>query len=194
MYRCLDTDRFHFIEGDTDSAYWAIAGDPTLGNDQAFQAIVTDQQFYDDNIFLFAPYDFYCFDESKRPVFSDPLSMKAHEKKLLGLAIEKQGDNMLALCPKCYTTWNADDTSNPISLKMKGVSKRQNKSINASHYLDVLFNDAKIDGTNINLTTKNGTIVKVEVNKTALTGVNTKGVTTEQGCVMPFIQGATYAT
>jgi hypothetical protein len=28
MYRCLDMDKIHFIEGDTDSAYWAISGDP----------------------------------------------------------------------------------------------------------------------------------------------------------------------
>jgi DNA polymerase elongation subunit (family B) len=26
LFKAFDTDRFHFIEGDTDSLYWAISG------------------------------------------------------------------------------------------------------------------------------------------------------------------------
>ncbi|KAI5504563.1 DNA/RNA polymerases family [Trichomonas vaginalis G3] len=95
MYKCMDVNRFHFIEGDPDSSYWAIAGDPNLPNTQAFQAIVTDKQFYDKNIFKFAPFDFFCFDEKFKPKLKNKAEEKAHEKKLLGLAIEKQGDNRL---------------------------------------------------------------------------------------------------
>ena len=30
------------------------------------------------------------------------------EKKILSLSVEKYGDNMIALTPKCYTIWNSD--------------------------------------------------------------------------------------
>ena len=42
MMKCLDQCRFHFIEGDTDSMYWDVAGDPSLPNTQTFQAIITE--------------------------------------------------------------------------------------------------------------------------------------------------------
>ena len=121
LFKCVDTNRLHFIEGDTDSMYWAIAGDNKLDNTQAFQSIIVNKEFYDENIFKFAPFDFFCYNEGVRPKFSTKSEEKAHEKKLLGLAIEKQGDNMIALCPKCYTSFNDDKKT--IALKMKGVNR-----------------------------------------------------------------------
>ncbi|KAA6387654.1 MAG: hypothetical protein EZS28_016818 [Streblomastix strix] len=56
-----DINRLHFIEGDTDSAYWAISGNP--------KEDFTQGDVYD-------------------------------EKKILGLAIERQGAAMVALAPK----------------------------------------------------------------------------------------------
>jgi hypothetical protein len=109
MYKCLDMNRIHFIEGDTDSMYWAISGCSREGNTQGLKHVVIDKEFYDKHVFKFLPHDTFCFDESNRPKLDSKFEQKAHEKKLLGLAIEKEGDNMIALSPKCYTTWNNDD-------------------------------------------------------------------------------------
>ena len=166
MHKCLDMNRIHFIEGDTDSMYWAVAGCPNDDNKQDFKHVVIDKEFYDANVFKFMPYDTFCFNPESRPtiqsMIDDLLNVctlasqksllkclggvdlkdlrailslpeneafvkKSHEKKLLGLAIEKQGDNMIALGPKCYTSWNNDNKT--LSLKMKGVQKNQNKHI-----------------------------------------------------------------
>ena len=202
MYKCMDTERFHFIEGDTDSMYWAISGDENLGNDQAFQAIITDKKFYDENIYYFAPFDFFCFNESVRPKLTTKAEQKAHEKKLLGLAIEKQGDNMIALCPKCYTSYNNVEGESEfdlydiktIALKMKGVSKAQNKHLTPQHYIDIIEKELTFDGENVNLTLKGGEMKRISVGKTALTGKHTKAVVHENGCCMPFIRGAKYVS
>ena len=197
MNRCLDTERFHFIEGDTDSAYFAVAGDPNLPSTQAFQAIIKDHEFYDNNIYHFAPYYFFCNDESKRPTLTTKIEQKAHEKKLLGLAIEKQGDNMIALCPKCYTSWdnieNTPCTFGPtIALKMKGVSKKQNAYIKPENYLDIINDGVTFDGENINLVLKNGQMSRISVSKSALTGTHTKAYVLENGVCLPFVDGVTY--
>jgi hypothetical protein len=108
MHKCMDMNRIHFIHGDTDAFYWAVAGkmDDELGNKQGFKHVVTDKEFYDQNVFKFLPHHAFCFDESYRPKFETKMEAMAHEKKLLGLAIEKQGDNLIALGPKCYTAWD----------------------------------------------------------------------------------------
>lgn len=67
MYKCLDMDKIHFIEGDTDSAYRAVAGDPSDDNTQGLKDVIKDHKFYNENVFKFAPYDFYCSGESYRP-------------------------------------------------------------------------------------------------------------------------------
>ncbi len=187
MYKCLDMNRIHFIEGDTDSAYWAIAGDPNDDNTQAFKHVIKDHEFYNENIFKFAPSDFYCSDETKRPVLKTAAEIKAHEKKLLGLAIEKQGDNMVALCPKCYTSWNDDNGKITVkATKCKGVSIKQNPLKHEDYCNIINFGTTKL-GRNTNLQCKNGTMVKIAMNKNALTGRHTKGVVQENGCVHPFI-------
>ncbi len=189
MYKCLDMDRIHFIEGDTDSAYWAIAGDPTDSNEQGFKHVIKDHEFYNENVFHFMPYDFYCSDETKRPQLTTPKERKAHEKKLLGLAIEKQGDNMVALCPKCYTSWNEDEDGvvKIKATKCKGVSIKQNK-LSHTDYCDVLFNSTTKEGSNTGLRKMGGQMVKYTVYKAALSGKHTKGVTQANGCVHPFIR------
>ena len=189
MYKCMDTRRFHFIEGDTDSMYWAIAGNPELPNTQAFQDIILDKKFYDKYIYYFAPYDFFCFNQSFKPKLNTEAERKAHEKKLLGLAIEKQGDNMIALCPKCYVSFNKeykDPESKLIALKMKGVAKSQNLHINPGCYIDVLEHALKFDGENVILSLKGGQMSRLTIGKTALTGVYTKGVACDNGCCQPF--------
>ncbi len=191
MYKCLDMNRIHFIEGDTDSAYWAIAGDPNDDNTQAFKHVIKDHDFYNEHIFKWAPSDFYCSDESKRPVLTTPAEIKAHEKKLLGLAIEKQGDNMVALCPKCYTSWNDDNGKITVkATKCKGVSIKQNP-LKHTDYCDIINNNTTKLGRNTNLQCKYGKMVKIAMNKNALTGRHTKGVVQANGCVHPFLGRAT---
>ena len=209
MFKCMDTRKLHFIEGDTDSMYWAIAGNLELGNDQAFSAIITNKKFYDKYIYDFAPYDFFCFDEKNKPQLKTKAEQKAHEKKLLGLAIEKQGDNMVALCPKCYTSFNEEyidpetmetiQEAKTIALKMKGVNKTQNKHISPGSYLDILDYETTFDGENVNLTLKTGkmptgerSLKRLTIGKTALTGKHTKAVVHANGCCMPFIKDAKY--
>ena len=143
------------------------------------------------------PHDTFCFDESKCPKFETTLETKLFDKKLLGLAIEKQGENMIALCPKCYTCWS--DDVNP-TLKCKGVSLKQNRGINKECYEDVLKLGIKLDGQNLNLClknldpqTKNNEMCRITINKTALSGVHTKGRVCENGCVMPLIKDVNYA-
>jgi hypothetical protein len=43
MYKCFDRNKFHFIEGDTDSMYFAVAGNVNEPINQGFNSIITDQ-------------------------------------------------------------------------------------------------------------------------------------------------------
>ncbi|MBR1988602.1 MAG: hypothetical protein IKA36_06180, partial [Clostridia bacterium] len=149
MHKCLDMDRIHFVEGDTDSQYWAVSGNESDDETQAFQYVIKDEQFYNENVFKWLPYDFYCTDERYRPQLESKTEQIKHEKKLLGCAIEKQGFNIVALGPKCYTTWGKrDDAEEKISMKVKGVSLGTNKHITTDSYVEILTKQNKIDGTN----------------------------------------------
>jgi hypothetical protein len=88
MYKCLDMNKMQFVEGDTDSMYWAISK-------KKFIDLIIDHEFWNNNAKYFFP--------------SDILGCEADvkfDKKLLGLAIEKESDNMIAQCSKCYTCFN----------------------------------------------------------------------------------------
>ena len=101
------------------------------------------------------------------------------KKKLLGLAIEKEGENMIALAPKCYTIWNGENEIK--AMKLKGVSLKKNK-LTKEDYKTSLNNTTP--GKNINLQLKNNQMSKLTVNKNALTGKHTKMIVLEnQSCV-----------
>jgi hypothetical protein len=114
----------------------------------------------------------------------------SHTKKLLGLAIEKQGENMCALGPKCYTQWN-NDNSKP-KLKVKGVKLGQNKHITSESYVEILYNGGIESGYNTTLQMKNGNMARLTMNKIAITSKNNKGIVLENGVVLPFVFGAKY--
>jgi hypothetical protein len=127
--KCLDLERIHFIEGDTDSSYWAVAGDPKLGLHQRFDAIVKDQEFYKRKVFKWFPKT--CVAQVKREKgdaywqnldYESKLKVFTEEKKLLGLAIEREGIKMIALSPKCYTFTTTDEKK---IMKNKGVSSKE---------------------------------------------------------------------
>lgn len=173
MYKCLDMNKIHFIEGDTDSMYFAIAGDPNEGNDQMFKYVIKDQEFYDNNVYSWMP---------------DPDKDVYDEKKILGLAVEKYGDNCVALAPKCYTIWNNNGQTK--SLKLKGVSLKKNKII-SSDYREVIQNENVKSGRNISLQLKNGQMSKVFVSKNALTMTHTKMIVLQNQSCAPYIHGLT---
>lgn len=188
MYRCLDMDRIHFIEGDTDSMYWAVAGNPDKDFHQRFDYVIKDVQFYNDNIYKFLPNP--ALDEGSSDTEARMVSLH-DEKKLLGLAIEKEGENCVALAPKCYTIWNNDGTTK--SLKLKGVALSKNKDITKDNYVNVISNRRITIGVNVNLQKKNHVMSKLMINKNALTGVHTKMYVFEdsQKCA-PLVDGVRY--
>jgi hypothetical protein len=50
MYKCLDMSRLHFVEGDTDSMYWAVSGSESDNYEQQFKYVIKDHNFYNNNI------------------------------------------------------------------------------------------------------------------------------------------------
>ena len=150
MMRCLDMTRLHYAEGDTDSQYWAVSGecneDGSVDYTQAFKHVILDEEFYNENVHKWLPYNFYTTDgRTAVPDNASNLEKIAHEKKLLGCAIEKQGLNIVALGPKCYTTWNNE---NNYKCKVKGVRLSTNKHITFKSYIEVIQKETTIDGTN----------------------------------------------
>jgi hypothetical protein len=170
MHKCLDMNRLHYVEGDTDSAYWAVAGKLNGGYKQGFQHVITDHEFYNKHVYEWFPSDFWSSDNSN-PTFNTDLEKMQFDKKLLGLAIEKQALNMIALGPKCYTLFN--DPVKPFARKVKGVSIRQNP-ITVGNYSSVIQNDKIVSGKNTNLQMNKSQMSKVMINKTALSGLHTK--------------------
>ncbi len=172
MYRCLDMNKMHLIELDSDSCYVAVSGNPNEPNTQVFNYVIKDHKFYNEHIYKWLP---------------DPSKGINDEKKILGLAVEKQGDNCIALSPKCYTIWDNEDNKT-ISLKLKGVSLKKNKIISQDYY-NILENQTIKQGVNINLQNKDGKMSKITIHKNALTGLHTKMIVLPNQCCCPIIHG-----
>jgi hypothetical protein len=98
-----------------------------------------------------------------------------NDKKLLGFAIEKTSDNMIALAPKIYTAFNHDKIQ---SLKMKGVSIKQT-NINNYDYLHVLEDKTTNQTEQRNLRMYRNIMSKVSMNKTAVSAFHNKYVVLE---------------
>jgi hypothetical protein len=49
--RCIDQFKINFIEGDTDSLYYAISGNPDEDSHQGFEHIIKDEIFYKENVY-----------------------------------------------------------------------------------------------------------------------------------------------
>ena len=200
MFKAFDTNKILSIEGDTDSKYFAISGNPEENYKQGIKYIIKDKKFYSENVFKYLTSDYYLPEEYEylRPKFNDKLNKMLFDKKILGCAIEKDGDNIIALGSKCYTTFNDDGTTK--SLKLKGVNKSTNKHIKFNNYSNIIDDkEDLINGKNYLLSfrkfetkpeiteLKNKLInqtfttnieyykyVYIELNKTALTGLFNK--------------------
>ena len=177
MFKAYDTEKFHFIEGDTDSMYWAVAGDPTKPITQDFDEIIKDRKYYDRNVHEFLPNN----------TITDRTEKIKHEKKLLGCCVEKRGEEMIALAPKVYTIINKTGSS---ICKVKGVSKNRNKElIKPGNYLALATGkELVIQGRNMSLQMKKQGMTKTEQLKTALSNAHTKMRVQADGSVcLPFI-------
>jgi hypothetical protein len=51
IYRCIDLSKIHFIEGNTDSLYYAISRNPDEDCHQGFKDIIKDKVFYNENVY-----------------------------------------------------------------------------------------------------------------------------------------------
>ncbi|KAA6357093.1 MAG: hypothetical protein EZS28_047380, partial [Streblomastix strix] len=176
LYKCIDMDRVHFCNTDTDSMYLAIAGSQIEGYKQGLKYVIKDQGFYDNHYKEWLPWD-NC--------------TVAEEKKLMGITTESQGENIVCLAPKCYSLYNGNEQSDDIvSLvnRMKGVSE-QKADLTTNDYIKCLN-----DGCNINVTTNNLQIKivvmsMISTEKSALTGIHNKMVVLSNGCCAPFMYG-----
>jgi hypothetical protein len=90
-------------------------------------------------VYKWLPSDFYS-SNSTNPKFDDVIEKMSFDKKLLGFAIEKQSQHMIALSPKMYTAFNDSST---LRLKLKGVSLKQ-ANLKSFHYLHVLEDQTAI--------------------------------------------------
>ncbi|KAA6359254.1 MAG: hypothetical protein EZS28_045218, partial [Streblomastix strix] len=75
---------------------------------------------------------------------------KQDEKKLLGLSIENEGDEMIALAPKNYYIHTFKRNQLTDVIKLKGVNLRQN-SICKQDVIDNIVNGKITQGTNMRL-------------------------------------------
>ncbi|KAA6400451.1 MAG: hypothetical protein EZS28_004027 [Streblomastix strix] len=169
MGETVDMNKIHFIEGDTDSAYWAINGNPNEDFPQQFKAVISDRDFYNDNAK-------YYFPTIRGDVYD--------ENKILGLSIERQGISMVALAPKNYmieTNYNGNS-----KIKLKGVNQKTNK-ITKAQIIDCI-NEGKITKcTNMRLGQKNHQISYLSIEKNRITGIHTKMPVLENQSCQYFI-------
>jgi hypothetical protein len=193
MYKCLDMSRIHFIEGDTDSAYWAVAGDLKEGVEQAFKHVILDHEFYNKHVYDYLPANFYSSDNSN-PKFESKLEEALFNKKLGGLALEKQSGCLTALAPKLYQPYDIVEGNGFMLLKdekprAKGVKLELNPLHNWD-YNSVLQMRTTKAGYNTNLQLHNGEMSKITVQKNVLTAAHTKMQVTDDfsTCVPLFFQ------
>jgi hypothetical protein len=158
MYKCLDMDRIHVVELDTDSLYLAIAGNGNKG----FQDVIKDKDFYMANIGHYLTSDFYGVNKQ----FDTQLEKMMFDKRFGGLAIEKESKNIVALASKLYCIWDEDKETS----KAKGCHQR----FTHQAYLDVLEQGLVVNGTNHTLRMKDGQMSHVSTYKRAISCIYTK--------------------
>ncbi|KAA6381969.1 MAG: hypothetical protein EZS28_022503 [Streblomastix strix] len=162
-------NRIYFIEGDTESAYWAISDNPNEDFTQQFNADISDRDFYNENAKYFFP-------TIKANVYD--------EKKILGLTIERQGPSMIALAPKNYMIETNYCVNSKI--KLKGVNQKTYK-ITKAQIVDCI-NEGKITKrTNMRLGQKNHQMSQLSIEKNEITGIHTKAIVLENQSQCPYM-------
>jgi hypothetical protein len=179
--KALDMDTIHITTLDTDSIYFAVAGNPNKESNQGFEYVIKDKKFYDENVNLFLPNDELQKSDNRLIKIND-------EMKLLGCAIEKHYDSMICLGPKCYTgIINKDETK-----RVKGVSLKKNKNITFNSYLNVLDNKSIEVGIHTGFQMKDNKMTQIFMNKNALTCAHNKMYVFENHSCAPLIKDVKY--
>jgi hypothetical protein len=102
-------DAMHFIEGDTDSQAWAIAGNPDEPITQGFRNVIIDESYYNYFVKAFFPSKFYTTDgkfpefdrfKERHPDYNEKLARTLFNKMLGAVAIELECESIVALAPK----------------------------------------------------------------------------------------------
>ncbi|KAA6375763.1 MAG: hypothetical protein EZS28_028710 [Streblomastix strix] len=168
--RCLDSSKFHFVYGDTDSMMIAVAGNPNKDYNQGFSEIIIDQQFYDENFYKFFP---------------DPSKGVYDEKKLLGVVYKHCGSSLIALAPKNYWLLEDLDKKHPQTVKLKGLNLKSNPQINKDAYEDNIRNGTVVQDKNISLRLHQRKMSLIEVFKNGITGTHTKMIVLPNQCCCP---------
>ena len=155
LYKALDLNRIAFFEGDTDSMYFMVAGDPNDSYKQGFKHIIKDYDFYNKNVFKWLPYNFYATDDTYRPNPQTPLDQMHNKKRFLAASVEHQSTSGVAISSKLYAMFGDDnDKYKPQSFATKGVSLNKNPHICIDSYLDCINNQTTIYGNNYSLELK----------------------------------------
>ncbi|KAA6381377.1 MAG: hypothetical protein EZS28_023093 [Streblomastix strix] len=158
--------KMHIVQLDTDSLTLAISGDKNRGPEQRFDAVIKDVEFYNKN---------------KGYFFSED-----NQRKILGVHIEKQGLNCIALSPKNYII---NDECGDVSLVAKGVILRQNPQINEQTFVDNIKSGIVMKVTNTILAQKNKIMSKLSMTKNGISGSLTKMLVLENQSCCPYITG-----
>ncbi|KAA6371364.1 MAG: hypothetical protein EZS28_033109 [Streblomastix strix] len=108
------------------------------------------------------------------------------EKKILRLAIERQGISMIALAPKNYmieTNYNGNS-----KIKLKGFNQKSNK-ITKAQIIDCI-NQGKITKcVNLRLGQKNHQMSQLSIEKNGITGIHDKMIVLSNQSCCPYIFG-----
>jgi hypothetical protein len=179
--------------------YWAVAGDAAEGYEQGFKHVISNLQFYNENVYKFFPSDWPIATPLMELSFTNDIDKQLFDKKLGGLAIEKQCESIIALAPKVYSCYT---NNKPSVNKAKGVGKTVIKELTFNEYGKVLTDKAIKSATTQNLQLArrhnstsvasteesivhhtetrnlgmgcNGTMTKILITKNALTASHTK--------------------
>ncbi|KAA6391253.1 MAG: hypothetical protein EZS28_013218 [Streblomastix strix] len=104
LYKCIDMDKVHFSNMDTESMYLAIAGSQIEGKKQGLKYVVKDQLFYDQHY--------------KQQLPQDDCTV-SEEKNLMDITTESQGENIVCLAPKCYSLYNGNEQNDDIQFHQR---------------------------------------------------------------------------
>ncbi|KAA6393630.1 MAG: hypothetical protein EZS28_010845 [Streblomastix strix] len=134
-----------------------------------------DKQFYDDNAKYYFPKRSL---EGTETIEGDLLD----KKKVLGLAIENEGTEMIALAPKNYYIKVGEKEK----IKLKGVNQKTTK-ISKQNIVDNINDGTITKATNMRLGQKNYIMSKIATQKNGITGIHTKAIVLRDQSCCPYI-------
>ncbi|KAA6390587.1 MAG: hypothetical protein EZS28_013884 [Streblomastix strix] len=165
----FDMEKMHFVEVDTDLAYWSVNGSAEAGYQQQFDYVIKDKQFYDDNAKYFFP-----------TIEGNLLD----EKKILSLAPENYGTEMITLATKNYYIKIGEKEK----IRLKYVNQKTTK-ICKQNIVDNINCGTITKAKNMLLGQKNYIMSKIATEKNGITGKHTKAIVLKDYSCCPYIFG-----